>query len=327
MSRSERACAGRVDGAFGEVHGAVGVGERAELLAPRRRRQDDVGEAGRLGEEEVLDDHEEVRTGTGSAGSGRGPAATRRGWWPRSTAVGSTLARRSGRSAWHAWAAPSAGSSPGRRSTAQRAAATWAGLSQLRIPGRSPSAPVSRLFCAVGCPFIWNSAGARTPEHPAQQVDVVDLAGRRGRLVRLVEALQHRAQQPFARAEQLGGRADLGRRDVADRRHPLGRVRLDGGLRAPRSRWCGPARSPRRSSRCAAAHGSRRSSTPRWCRCARRRERRPPGRRAWRGGRRRAAPAGSVPDGGRASASTAPSGSRRSCGPTARGRRSGRRRV
>ncbi|MNC92815.1 hypothetical protein D3C83_93190 [compost metagenome] len=36
--------------------------------------------------------------------------------------------------------------------------ANWrmcSGLSQLRIPGRSPSAPVSRVFWAVGCPFIW----------------------------------------------------------------------------------------------------------------------------------------------------------------------------
>ena len=31
----------------------------------------------------------------------------------------------------------------------------WVGLSQLRKPGRSPSAPVSRVFWAVGCPFIW----------------------------------------------------------------------------------------------------------------------------------------------------------------------------
>ena len=28
--------------------------------------------------------------------------------------------------------------------------ATWSGLSQLRKPGRSPSAPHSRVFCAVG---------------------------------------------------------------------------------------------------------------------------------------------------------------------------------
>ena len=36
---------------------------------------------------------------------------------------------------------------------------TWTGLSQLRNPGRSPSAPHSRLFCAVGWPFI-----CRTPQ-------------------------------------------------------------------------------------------------------------------------------------------------------------------
>ena len=36
---------------------------------------------------------------------------------------------------------------------------TWSGFSQLRKPGRSPSAPHSRVFCAVGWPFI-----CRTPQ-------------------------------------------------------------------------------------------------------------------------------------------------------------------
>ena len=57
------------------------------------------------------------------------------------------------------------------------------GLSQLRKPGRSPSAPVSRVFCAVGCPFIWKTPAARSADHAAQKIDVVDLDGGGRRLV------------------------------------------------------------------------------------------------------------------------------------------------
>ena len=43
---------------------------------------------------------------------------------------------------------------------------TWAGFSQLRNPGRSPSAPVSRVFCAVGWPFICSTPAPGRPSIP-----------------------------------------------------------------------------------------------------------------------------------------------------------------
>lgn len=40
------------------------------------------------------------------------------------------------------------------------------GFAQLRKPGRSPSAPHSRVFWAVGWPFIWNTAAPGRPSMP-----------------------------------------------------------------------------------------------------------------------------------------------------------------
>ena len=144
----------------------------------------------------------------------RARAATRPGSSPRSTAARSSPARRSARSAWRASAAPSAGSSPRRRSTARRARATCSALSQLRKPGQvavgAGLARVLRRRLAVHL----QHAGAGAAEHAAQQVDVVDLAGRGRRLVGLVEALQHGRQQALAGAEQLGRRGDVARRDL-----------------------------------------------------------------------------------------------------------------
>ena len=42
------------------MDGAIGVREGADLLAPRGRREDDIGEPGRLGQVKVLDDDEQV---------------------------------------------------------------------------------------------------------------------------------------------------------------------------------------------------------------------------------------------------------------------------
>src|SRR3954454_16707612 len=44
--------AGWIDGLLGQMHGAVGVGEGARLLAPRRGGQHDVGEFGGFGAED-----------------------------------------------------------------------------------------------------------------------------------------------------------------------------------------------------------------------------------------------------------------------------------
>ncbi len=66
---------------------------------------------------------------------------------------------------------------------------------------------------------------ARAAEHAAQQVQVVHLAGRRGRLVGLVEALQHGGQDPVAGAEDLGGAPHV------TRGHP---AHVGDGIRGPR---------------------------------------------------------------------------------------------
>ncbi len=53
-------------------------------------------------------------------------------------------------------------------STFQTAArsATWASFCQLRKPGRSPLAPHSRVFWAVGWPFIWSRPAPGRPSMP-----------------------------------------------------------------------------------------------------------------------------------------------------------------
>ena len=66
---SARASPGGVDRLLGEVHGAVGVRERAGLLAPERRGQHDVGEPRGLGQERVRDDEEQAALARGSSGS------------------------------------------------------------------------------------------------------------------------------------------------------------------------------------------------------------------------------------------------------------------
>ena len=57
-------------------------------------------------------------------------------------------------------------------------------------------APVSRVFCAVGWPFICRTPQPGRPSMPRRRCEVVDLARRGGRLVRLVDALEDRRQQP-----------------------------------------------------------------------------------------------------------------------------------
>ena len=53
-------------------------------------------------------------------------------------------------------------------STFQSSASSWtcSGFSQFRKPGRSPSAPHSRLFCAVGWPFICRIPQPGRPSMP-----------------------------------------------------------------------------------------------------------------------------------------------------------------
>ena len=154
--------------------------------------------------------------------------------------------------------------------------------------------------------------------------------GRRRRLVRLVEALQHRRQQPVATCRAA-------RRPHADRacgtsqisRDPIGGVAGDHARAARRSRsvCCRDVR-PRRTSPVAI---SSRSSAfisarfvpvrgARWTSASR-------ATGVGRGSTASIARRVGAAHAGRASAPTAPSASRRRCGPTGRSRRSGRRRC
>ena len=130
-------------------------------------------------------------------------------------------ARRSRRSASRGWAAPSAGWSATSTFHSSASSCTCFGLSQLRKPGRSPSAPHSRLFCAVGWPFICRMPAPGRPIMPRSRCRLLHRHRGRGGLVGLVEALQHRGQHPLAVAEDAARRrrrsagvdaADLGRR-------------------------------------------------------------------------------------------------------------------
>jgi hypothetical protein len=63
----------------------------------------------------------------------------------------------------------------------------------------------------------------RPARHAPQQVEVVDLAGGRGGLVGLVDALEDGGQQPLGRAQDPGRLADLAGGDAADLGRPLRR--------------------------------------------------------------------------------------------------------
>jgi hypothetical protein len=67
-------------------------------------------------------------------------------------------------------------------------------------------------------------AATRSPDHPAEQVHVVDLAGGRGCLVGLVDALEHGGEKRLCFAQDPGCGADVGRRHAADLRRSLGRI-------------------------------------------------------------------------------------------------------
>ena len=90
--------------------------------------------------------------------------------------------------------------------------------------------PVSRVFCAVGWPFICRIPAAGLADHPAEQVEVVRRARRGRRLVRLVDALEDEREQALGLAEDLGRAAHVVGGDAADLGDALRRVRGDGLL-------------------------------------------------------------------------------------------------
>src|SRR5215211_9398246 len=88
---------------------------------------------------------------------------------------------------------------------------------------------LARVLCCRLAIHLQN-ATARFADHAAKQVYVVDLAGCGRGLHRLVEALQDRAEEPLALADDARRLPDLLRLHTADLRYLLGRVLLDRAL-------------------------------------------------------------------------------------------------
>ena len=204
---------------------AVDVRESARLLAPQRGGQDDVREFAGLGEEGVLTTTNRpafcriVRTRAAQA-------TTRRGWCRSSRGTGSSLL----------------GVAEDLHRVGRRCPVR--DLQRLHVPELGQFVRYEQ-----GCPSCERRQGRRLRRsracsarsaghssgkaaHPAgrsfrAEVDVVDLHGRRGRLVRLVHALQTGGDEPLGIADQPRSGADVVRGDTADLRRALRRVALD----------------------------------------------------------------------------------------------------
>src|SRR5690606_2486050 len=107
----------------------------------------------------------------------------------------------------------------------------------LHVPGVLPVAEARQVAVRAALPGVLGGglavhleqSAAGSAEHAADQVQVVDLDGRRGGRVGLVDALEDGGHQPAGAAEDLRGPLDLGGRDVADLGGPPGGALLDGG--------------------------------------------------------------------------------------------------
>ena len=208
MSRSAARLAGRLDGLLGEVHGAVDVRERAQLLAPARGRQHDVREPRGLRQEHVLDDDHQVVPLEDS------PHARELGQRDRRVRRGDPeqLDRAL------LGVAPDLHRVRRRRPVRDQHLVDVPELGELAdvllvlpVAQTREVAVGARLAGVLGRRLAVHLVDARTraPDHAAQQMQVVDLARGRRRLIRLIEALQHRREQPLGRAHELGGFADL----------------------------------------------------------------------------------------------------------------------
>jgi hypothetical protein len=102
-----------------------------------------------------------IRCNSGSDTAGLVPAIQRNRIEPSSAYRNSCIACVGG---------PQLGICAGSRFQAFASSAIWAGFCQLRIPVRSPSAPVSRVFCAVGCPFSWKTLAPGLPIMPRSRL-------------------------------------------------------------------------------------------------------------------------------------------------------------
>ena len=209
------------------MHRAVGVRQRPGLLAPSRGRQHDVGEPRGLGEEEVLHDDQQLparedRADASEVGQ-RDRGVRRRDPQELDRAL--------------LGVAPDLHRVGRRRPVRDRVEVDVPELRELaHVLLVVPVAKARQIAVGAGLARVLRARlpvhlidpGARAADHPAQQVQVVDLAGGRRGLVGLVEALQDGRQQPLARAEHLGGRTQASGRDVADLADAPRRVARDG---------------------------------------------------------------------------------------------------
>ncbi len=206
--------AGRIDGLLRQVHGAIGVGERARLLAPASCREDDVGECGRLSREHVLR-HEHIVPVEDRADS---PQLRQRHGGIRGTdpqhpyrpllGEAEDLHRVGGRVFMREPVFPDV------PQVGQFAhVRVVLPVSEPREIAVGPALPG---VLGGGLAVHLQQTATGPPEHPPDEVDVVDLNRRGGRLVRLVEALQHRRHQSFGAAQQTCGVTEIVGRDIAD---------------------------------------------------------------------------------------------------------------
>ncbi len=207
--------AGRLDGFLRQMDCAVGVGAGAGLLCPRRRREHHIGELRGLGQENVLDDGEEALvpqkgTDTGEFGQGDGRVGPADPEHPQRSLFGVAEHLHGMR-----------------------------GRSEMRNGGRVdvphlgefgdvvvvlPVAEARQISVGTALPGVLRRglavhlqhSRARPADHAAHQVQIVDLYRGGGRLVGLVEALEHCGHQPTCCAEDLRSFSDRFGRHVAD---------------------------------------------------------------------------------------------------------------
>src|SRR5215203_434164 len=220
----------RLDGLLREVHRAICVRERTCLLAPGCGGQHHVGVLRRLGEEDVLDDDEEVlvledrayagELGQGDCGvSGADPEEGDRALLGVAPDLHGVCGRGPVRDL-HPLDVPQLGE-------------LLYMLHVIPVPEARQVAVSPALAGVLGCRLAVHlqDTAAGLADHAANEVDVVDLAGGGRGPLRLVEALQDRAEQPLALADDTCRLPDLLRRHRADLRHLLGRVLRDRALK------------------------------------------------------------------------------------------------
>jgi hypothetical protein len=199
---------------------AVSIRERAGLLAPDRRRKHHVGEPGGLGQKRILNDHEQILF--------RQNLPDARQLRKRDSGVGATDPEQTNRALL--------GISPDLHGVRR-----WRPMGddhRIDVPERGelldvglivPVAEAGEVAIGAGLsrvlrgrlPVHLEETAPRSPDHAAQQMEIVDLDRRGGCLVRLVNSLEHARDESLSCAEDARGLADLLHRHAADLGSPF----------------------------------------------------------------------------------------------------------